>query len=614
MRRYGYFAIFRIFTTVMMPIVAAGVLFLRMVGVHGILIHFVFGMLIIGVIFSWILFFMFKRIFEAEIDGREDIHPLYLSKMEEFRLLSSVYQKESAALREDIQRVRLKSEEQLKLKRSLDAKAENLRKKSLSFYNNIEKLFELTSENLAMIDQSGKICKVNRNMIEYLGYNPTDHEVQTIFEDRTYSDRVMLEKISNAKQLARGVVTQRFRDHSSKVWVTKTRIGEQLFLLRCKPIEEDIIGKAASLVQNREIDYINKINLSLTINKGTNEMLSNIAHSVKDLFRINNIAVLREENGEWSVMQSEGSCQTEKLFGVLAAYDDEQMQITGCEDGKHVVIIKLYSAPQERIVMLLATDHGISSDDLIIIRMFANQATIVIQRSKSYEQLKKLFFNTVISLVDVIEAKDKYTEGHSMRVAFYAVELAKKIGMSEDDIEKIEIAGVLHDVGKVSISQEILQKKGKLTPEEFEAIKTHPWNGYKIIENIDFDEHIKQGVAYHHVRYDLGGYPENHGLKELPEFAALIAIADAFDAMTSKRSYSTEKTMAQAIDELIRGRGTHFSPHMVDVMVELCQERDLLSEAHRINPNEKGTFSGMRARALEMDDEAWKKVGVYESR
>jgi putative nucleotidyltransferase with HDIG domain len=203
--------------------------------------------------------------------------------------------------------------------------------------------------------------------------------------------------------------------------------------------------------------------------------------------------------------------------------------------------------------------------------MFKNQASMVIQRALIYDELRKQYLGTIQALVNVIEAKDKYTEGHSRRVSRFAVEMAKEMGYSNEEIENIEIAGLLHDVGKIGIDQEILIKQGMLTEEEFLAMKEHPTKGIQILDSIGLEEPIKEGILYHHLRYDLKGYPKA-AIDELPKYAGIIGIADAFDAITSARSYSKAKTIEEALNELVRHEGTQFHPEMVSVMKRIIEE------------------------------------------
>ncbi|HSN66263.1 MAG TPA: HD domain-containing phosphohydrolase, partial [Fusibacter sp.] len=172
--------------------------------------------------------------------------------------------------------------------------------------------------------------------------------------------------------------------------------------------------------------------------------------------------------------------------------------------------------------------------------------------------------------------KDKYTEGHSRRVSRFAVEIAKEMGYSNEEIENIEIAGLLHDVGKIGIDQSILAKRGRLTDYEYEVIKEHPTKGIQILEAISFDEKIRDGILYHHLRYDLSGYPKSN-IEKLPLYACIIGIADAFDAITSARSYSKARTIDDALKEFIKLEGKQFDPEMVRVFKRMItQNRERL--------------------------------------
>lgn len=238
---------------------------------------------------------------------------------------------------------------------------------------------------------------------------------------------------------------------------------------------------------------------------------------------------------------------------------------------RYLVLSPLEVSGEIIAIMAIALQNEMSPNDINILKMFKNQASMVIQRALIYEQLQKQYFGTIEALVNVIEAKDKYTEGHSRRVSRFAVEIAKEMSYSSEEIENVEIAGLLHDIGKIGIDQNILAKRGQLTHEEYEIIKTHPTKGITILEAINFDQNIKDGILYHHARFDLKGYPANQ-LKKLPKYACLIGAADAFDAITSARSYSSPKGMEEAIQELIKHEGTQFDPEMVRVIKKIIDE------------------------------------------
>ncbi|MCM1495544.1 MAG: HD domain-containing protein [Bacteroides sp.] len=181
------------------------------------------------------------------------------------------------------------------------------------------------------------------------------------------------------------------------------------------------------------------------------------------------------------------------------------------------------------------------------------------------EQALKTFANT-------IDAKDAYTNGHSIRVAAYSLEIAKKLKLSKEEQERIYYIALLHDIGKIGISDKILNKPGKLTPEEREIIKSHPSIGGDILKDFSSLPGISDGARYHHERYDGTGY--NEGLKgeEIPFFARIICVADSYDAMSSARCYRKDMDRDRIIEELKSNAGTQFDPNIVEIMLELMEE------------------------------------------
>ena len=185
---------------------------------------------------------------------------------------------------------------------------------------------------------------------------------------------------------------------------------------------------------------------------------------------------------------------------------------------------------------------------------------------KSYEDLT---LETLSSLARVIDAKDHYTVGHSFRVAAYAKELANSLNLSPQDVEQIYFAGLVHDVGKIGISETILTKPGKLDDHEFEIIKSHSPLGGDILKGIDHFPVFAEVARYHHERYDGKGYPDKLKGEDIPFAARIVAICDSFDAMTSDRSYRKALSDEVAIQELINGKGTQFDPLLVDTFLKL---------------------------------------------
>lgn len=188
------------------------------------------------------------------------------------------------------------------------------------------------------------------------------------------------------------------------------------------------------------------------------------------------------------------------------------------------------------------------------------------------ESGERLTIQMVKALANTIDAKDSYTNGHSTRVAEYSVLLAKRMGYTGEKLEHLYYAAVLHDIGKIGVPREIINKPSRLTDEEYTMIKSHPVTGSNILKEVTEIPDIAIGAKYHHERYDGKGYPEGLSGTDIPELARIIGVADAYDAMTSKRSY--RDVLAQDIvrEEILKGKGTQFDPEMADIMLQLMDE------------------------------------------
>ena len=183
-----------------------------------------------------------------------------------------------------------------------------------------------------------------------------------------------------------------------------------------------------------------------------------------------------------------------------------------------------------------------------------------------------LFEQTATSLVNAIDAKDTYSHGHSIRVAQYSLKIAKALGKDDEECYRVYYAALLHDVGKIGIQNSILNKKGKLEPDEYDVIKTHPFMGYQILASITEYPYLSLGAHYHHERYDGKGYPDHLKGEDIPEIARIISVADAYDAMSSNRSYRSAIPQQFIREEIVKGEGTQFDPAIAKIMLNLIDE------------------------------------------
>ena len=187
-------------------------------------------------------------------------------------------------------------------------------------------------------------------------------------------------------------------------------------------------------------------------------------------------------------------------------------------------------------------------------------------------KVEEMNIQIVTALAAAIDAKDNYTNGHSSRVAEYSKMIAAHCGYSKEDQNEIYMAGLLHDVGKIGVPDEVINKQSKLTDEEFELIKKHPVIGNSILESIKERPKLAIGARWHHERYDGKGYPDGLAGKNIPDVARIIAVADAYDAMTSKRSYRDVLPREKVIEEIKTHSGTQFDPVFAQAMLELIEK------------------------------------------
>jgi putative nucleotidyltransferase with HDIG domain len=202
----------------------------------------------------------------------------------------------------------------------------------------------------------------------------------------------------------------------------------------------------------------------------------------------------------------------------------------------------------------------------------ARQTKAATERAVKLEHMTEEIVQT---LAHVIDAKDKYTNGHSFRVSEYAVALAQKLGWDEERIENLRWEALLHDVGKIGVPDAVLNKPGKLTDQEFAIIKAHAAIGGDILSESSELTDAANTARYHHERYDGAGYPEGISGDSIPVNARVVAIADAYDAMHSDRIYRKGLPREKIRDELVRGRGTQFDPWFLDAFLQLFDSGEL---------------------------------------
>ncbi len=259
---------------------------------------------------------------------------------------------------------------------------------------------------------------------------------------------------------------------------------------------------------------------------------------------------------EWE--KDNGRHETPVIF--LTANEDIDSETKGLSLGAIDFIRKPFASS----VLILRVRHLLD-----LIRLQNDLHAEVINKTKEIEGLS---LHVVHTLADAIDAKDTYTNGHSGRVAEYSKEIARRYGYDASRQEEIYMMGLLHDVGKIGVPDAVINKPGRLTEEEFEKIKTHPVMGARILKNIVEMPKLVTGARWHHERYDGRGYPDGLAGDGIPEEARIIAVADAYDAMTSNRSYRNIIPQEHVREEIVKGSGTQFDPRFAEIMLAMIDE------------------------------------------
>ncbi len=214
-------------------------------------------------------------------------------------------------------------------------------------------------------------------------------------------------------------------------------------------------------------------------------------------------------------------------------------------------------------------ESDVTNIELKMIEAAAGYVTILLENSALYEEQHQMFLGALRALTAAIDAKDPYTCGHSERVATVAAALGRAAGLPDHAVERIRIAGLVHDIGKIGIPESVLRKPGRLTDAEFDLMKQHPRIGYNILRDIPQLADVLPGVLHHHERYDGRGYPSGLEAERIPLLARIIALADAFDAMSSTRTYRASMTRADVLREIESNAGRQFDPALAEAFLTL---------------------------------------------
>jgi putative nucleotidyltransferase with HDIG domain len=367
--------------------------------------------------------------------------------------------------------------------------------------------------------------------------------------------------------------------------------------------EEDKVKKRQLIQRNRELSALNSVSMIISKNKDLEKML---AETLREVLDLHFLSVMRR--GAIFIVEKEGS-RTLRMAASVNLHDalaDEEKSIPfghclcgkAADEGKLLISLncmrdRAHSVhypgmePHGHVILPIKSEGMVlgiitfytppdilpSPSDLRLLKGVARQLAVALRNNRLISELESLSMNITHALSSAIDAKSPWTKGHSERVARYAASIGEKLGMEPRFIERLRLAGLLHDIGKIGTYDRLLDKAEKLTPEEHELIKKHPDRGCEILAPINGMDDILPAVRHHHERWDGGGYPAGLKGKEIPLMARVLCIADCFDTMTDDRPYRPSIGIDNAIQELKYCAGSQFDPELVKVFLELCRTK-----------------------------------------
>jgi len=365
-------------------------------------------------------------------------------------------------------------------------------------------------------------------------------------------------------------------------------------------VEQELESTVRELTDTyEEISAIYRFSETLGMEIDTGRLCEKLAEEVHTTLDAANVSVMLTdlETGELVTIASCGDhaeqCRDYRMKqdeGIGGCVIKSKKPIIVCDVAKHTGHV---SSPHTKVSLMVAPivakgktlgiicasdkrdNAEFLSNELKLLTAIASQAAIALENAKLYRNFESMFVSIVRSFAEAIDAKSAWTAGHSERVTEYSVAIAKTLKVDRAFMEEIRTCGLLHDVGKIGIPEMILDKREKITEAESRAIKQHPLKGARILEHIHTFKNIIPGVKYHHERWDGTGSPEGLKGESIPFIARILAVADTYDAITSKRPYREERGKQEAVEEIKRCSGTQFDPLVVDAFLSAVSQNSI---------------------------------------
>ncbi len=314
----------------------------------------------------------------------------------------------------------------------------------------------------------------------------------------------------------------------------------------------------------------NRLSMEGYFCKTSNNGKEALEHFYKDSFSLIISDIKMPEMNGIELLKRVKAIHPKMKMIMVTAYPEIEMAVEAMKFGAYDFLIK----PVDLELVVLSVKRALESKRLEEeIEAYHNRLEELVEERtaklrQAYRILKKAHLDSVKVLVEAIDAKDPYTRGHSDRVKKMSLRIARGFGFSEERLEALEYGALLHDIGKIGIKDEILQKQGPLSPEEYQIIQAHPLIGEKIVEGVEFFRDKIPMIRHHHEHYDGKGYPDGLAGEKIPLEARIITVPDAFDAMTSIRPHRKVRPLQEVLEEMEKFRGTQFDPQILDYFIK----------------------------------------------
>lgn len=488
----------------------------------------------------------------------------------------------------------------------LQATINQLNDSEQKYYSLVKSIADI----VCVIRLDGNIYFINEIVRDILGYNRQEVEGRNIRElIKPGISETFIERVSNELKTKNSLTIELELMNKSKDFIlteaTLTNFVYDGEIIGIQAIIRDITQKKKMeqeiIASYKEAATINSLSRKLNATLETNNVLNMVVHEICKVLK-SPICILRllDDEGKYLIPKAFAGEYLEETVKDLM--DLPQMKIDNpifsesfnksdtailhdFSFSEALLKINAQKKPNERVkellmtfiktkekkigILTVGTTTKYNSRQKSLLSSIVNNAAIAIENAQLFDMSRKNFVKTVNALIAAIEAKDNYTRGHSYRVSRFAVIIAEKMGLPQEQVDEIRIAGILHDIGKIGIPDAILRKPGRLTDDEFEQIKKHPAISRRILEPVGLSEATIRAIACHHERWDGKGYPSGINKEDLSLEAQIISVADALDAMTSNRAYRNAMSEEEAVKEILRCKDSQFSPEVVEALSDL---------------------------------------------